>query len=52
MAAGLKKTSYKLIKYGDPLLIKICQPVTFPLNDQVDKVIDDCQTTLVINLLI
>lgn len=43
-----KRTSYKLLKYGDPFLTKVCQPVVFPFGDDVDKILDDCQTTLVI----
>lgn len=42
-----KRTSYKLLKYGDPFLTKVCQPVVFPLADDADKIIDECQNTLV-----
>ena len=37
-----KRTSYKLLKYGDPFLTKVCQPIVFPLTDDVDKIIDEC----------
>ena len=48
-----KRTTYKLLKYGDPFLTKVCQPIVFPLTDDVDKILDECQNTLVIikNLL-
>lgn len=43
-----KRTTYKLLKYGDPFLTKVCQPIVFPLTDDVDKILDECQNTLVI----
>ena len=39
--------SYKLIKYGDPLLTKVSIPITLPLDDSVDTIIDECINSLV-----
>jgi peptide deformylase len=44
-----KRVPYKLIKFGDPLLKQVCQPVEFPLSDEIDKTIDECMNTLVTN---
>ncbi len=44
---GVQK-SYRLLKYGDPLLLKVSTPVQFPLDDNIDEVIDECINSLVI----
>ena len=37
----------RILKKGDPLLKKICKPVMFPFNEQVDQAWDDCIEALV-----
>ncbi len=41
------KRAYKLIKHGDPLLTKVCEPIPIPLPLSLDSLIDDCKDTLV-----
>ncbi len=41
------RRAYKLIKLGDPMLERACEPVTFPLSTEVEFAIDDCIDTIV-----
>ncbi len=47
MKATTLQKSYRLLKYGDPLLSKVSNPIPFPLSDDIDSVIDECINTLV-----
>ena len=40
--------SYRLLKFGDPLLLKPSVPVKFPLSEEADIIIDECINSLVI----
>ena len=39
--------SYRLVKFGDPLLNKVSTPVNIPFGDDVDHIIDECINSLV-----
>jgi len=39
--------SYRLLKYGDPLLLKPSIPVKFPLDENIDLIMDECINSLV-----
>jgi len=43
--------SYRLLKYGDPLLNKVSTPVKLPYGDDVDHIIDECINSLVTSQL-
>ena len=40
------KNAFKLIRKGDPILLKKCQPVSFPIEDDVYECIDTMKHTL------
>ena len=43
--------SYRLLKYGDPLLNKVSTPVKLPYGEDVDHIIDECINSLVSSIL-
>jgi hypothetical protein len=42
--------SYRLLKYGDPLLNKVSTPVKLPYGEDVDHIIDECINSLVTSI--